>query len=434
MKIVFLTGGTGSYYCGACMRDNALAQEIQRAGHDVTLAPMYLPLMLDEATLAGADRVPVFFGGINVFLQQKIPLFRHTPRWFDRLFNSTGLLKWAARHSHMTSAREHGAMALEMLRVDSGLFRKELDKLMEWLAVIERPDVVCLSNALLAGFAVELKRRLGTPVVTFFQGEDTFLDGLPEPYRSDCWRALHHRIRDSDLLLAPTRFYADFIGQRLQLPAAAIHVVPNGIRLDGYAPAAAPPAIPTIGYLARLNEAKGLSHLVEAFIALARDHADSTTRLRLAGTATAGDAPGLAAAREKFAAAGLTERVDWLPNLSRDEKISFLRSLSLLSVPVQYPEAFGLYVIEAMACGIPVVQPDSAAFPELIAATGGGLTVEPRNPAALARTWHTLLADPARLAALSHSARAGTLAHFSSATMATQFLRTIAPLVPARTT
>ena len=170
MKIVFLTPGTGSYHCGACMRDNALAQELHRAGEDVTLAPLYLPHTLDEAALPGAGAVPVFFGGINVFLQQKVPLFRHTPAALDRLLDSTGLLRWAARHSHMTSARTHGEMTREMFHVDSSRLTKELEKLLGWLEHTGRPDVICLSTALLAGFARQLRARLGAPVVTFFQG------------------------------------------------------------------------------------------------------------------------------------------------------------------------------------------------------------------------------------------------------------------------
>lgn len=322
MKIVFLTAGTGSYYCGACMRDNALARELHRAGHDVTLAPMYLPLILDEETLGNAPEVPVFFGGINVFLQQKLALFRHTPAWFDRLLDSTALLKWSARHSHMTSARTHGEMALQMLQVDSSPLRKELDKLMAWLAVIQQPDVLCLSNALLTGFIPELKRRVGAPIVTFFQGEDTFLDGLPEPFRAQCWAAMRARVRDSDLLLAPTRYYADFIGGRLGLAPGAIEVLYNGIQLDGYAPAG-PPAVPTIGYLARLSREKGLGVLVDAFIALARDLGDTATQLHLGGAATAGDEPFILQQKKRLAAAGLAGRVTWSPNLSRDAKSRF---------------------------------------------------------------------------------------------------------------
>ena len=426
MKIVFLTAGTGSYYCGACMRDNALARELLRSGHEVTIAPMYLPMILDETSLAGSENVPVFFGGINVYLQQKIPLFRKTPAAFDRLLNSTGLLKWAARHSHMTSARDLGEMTLAMLEVDSGPLRKELDKLLEWLIHLEKPDVICLSNAMLAGFATELRHRLQVPVVMFFQGEDSFLDNLAEPYRSKAWRALGARVRTADLLLAPTRFYADFMRGRLGLAANAIEVVSNGIQLEGYGAAPSSPATPTIGFLARICRDKGIEIAVDAFIALARDLGDRSARLRIGGAVTAGDEPLIRELKQRLASAGLTDRTEWCPNLTREEKINFLRSLTLFSVPTTYPEAFGLYVIEALACGVPVVQPDTAAFPELVTATGGGLCVPPRDSQALARAWRDLLSDPARRAKLGREGRLSVEKHFSAQTMADQFCRATA--------
>ncbi len=421
MKIVFLTAGTGSYYCGACMRDNTLARELHRAGHDVTIAPMYLPLTLDETTLAGAENVPVFFGGINVFLQQKLAFFRKTPAAFDRLLNSAGLLRWAARHSHMTSARTHGEMALDMLNVDASQLRKELDKLLDWLGDIAKPDLVCLSNALLAGFTPELKRRLGAPVALFFQGEDGFLDGLPEPYRTQCWAALARHLPASDALLAPSRHYADFMTRRLGLAPDAVEVVPNGIDLNGYSVADPPPATPTIGYLARMCREKGIELLVAAFILLARDLGDTTTRLRIAGAATEGDQRLIAQLKSRLADAGLAPRVEWRPNLTREEKIAFLRGLTLFSVPTIYEEAFGLYVVEAMACGIPVVQPDAASFPEIVGATGGGICVPPKDAAALARAWQQLLADAPRRAALGRAGRLGVEKLFSAPSMSAQF-------------
>ena len=318
MKIVFLTPGTGSYYCGACMRDNALARELHRAGDDVTMAPMYLPHTLDEESLPGSSRVPVFFGGINVYLQQKVPLFRRTPAFVDRLLNSTGLLRWAARHSHMTSARDHGEMTLEMFNVGSSRLGKELEKLMGWLEHAERPDVVCLSTALLAGFAEPLKRRLGAPVVTFFQGEDTFLDGLPEPFRTQCWEAMAGTLRASDLILSPSRFYADLMGRRLGLAREAVKVVFNGIQLEGYAAAESPPATPTIGYLARMCREKGIEVMVDAFLHLAGELGDRETRLHLAGAATAGDEPLIRRLRARIESAGLAARVTWSPNISRE--------------------------------------------------------------------------------------------------------------------
>jgi glycosyltransferase involved in cell wall biosynthesis len=430
VKVVFLTAGTGSYYCGACMRDNALARELHRAGDDVTIAPMYLPLMLDESTLANASQVPVFFGGINVYLQQTIPLFRKTPAFLDRLLNSPRLLRWAARHSHMTSARTHGEMSLEMLRVDSGRLGKELEKLLSWLEVIEKPDVVCLSTALLAGFADQLKQRLGAPVVTFFQGEDSFLDSLAEPYRTQCWAALAERLPASDLLLSPSHHYARLMARRLGFRVEDIAVIPNGIQLDGYAAAPSTPEPPAIGYLARMCREKGLEVLVDAFLHLARDLGDSSTRLRIAGAATAGDEPLIAQLRQRLASAGLAARVDWLPNVTREQKIDFLRSLAVFSVPATYEEAFGLYVVEAMACGVPVVQPDSASFPEIIGASGGGICVPPRDAAALARAWQQLLREPARRQALGAAGRAGVERHFSAKAMSDQFRAAVAELAP----
>jgi glycosyltransferase involved in cell wall biosynthesis len=402
------------------MRDNALARELLRTGHDVTIAPMYLPLMLDENVIPGLEKAPVFFGGINIFLQQKLAIFRKTPAFLDRFLNRPSLLRWAARHSHMTSAREHGKMALEMLNVETSPFRKEWDKLLEWLEQ-EKPDLVCLSNALLAGFASELKRRLCVPIVTFFQGEDSFLDGLPEPYRSQCWNTLERGLAFSDLTIAPSHYYAALMRERLRLNPASVEVMYNGMTLDGYSVATEPPAHPAIGYFARMIREKGVELLVDAFIVLARELGDAVTRLKIAGAATAGDEPLIAQLKQRLAAAGLEGRVEWAPNLTRDQKIAFLRGLTIFSVPAVYAEAFGLYVIEAMACGVPVVQPDSSAFPEIVGAAGGGVCVPPRDAQALARAWHQLLADPAQRAKFSAAGRLGVEKHFSAATMCAQF-------------
>jgi glycosyltransferase involved in cell wall biosynthesis len=421
VKIVFLSPGTGSYYCGACMRDNALARELHRSGHDVTIAPMYLPLSLDEQALEGLDKVPVFFGGINVFLQQKASFFRKTPRLFDRLLNAKWLLRWAARHSHMTSAREHGEMTQAMLDVGTSRLRKELDKLCDWLEQLGKPDVICLSTALLAGLAPELKARFGVPVVVFFQGEDTFLDSLPRPWRGGCWLSLTRRLPATDLLISPSRAYAELMRSKLGLARGRIEVLHNGISLEGYAPPAQPPATPAIGYLGRMSREKGVYILLEAFFVLALEKGDHTTRLRIAGTATAGDEPFIREMKRRISNVKLDSRVDWLPNLTREQKIDFLRGLTLFSVPVTYEEAFGLYVIEAMACGVPVVQPESASFPEIIAATGGGVCVRPRHPDSFANAWHELLQDPARRAELGQSGRLGVEKRFTSRTMAAQF-------------
>lgn len=404
------------------MRDNMLARELQRLGHDVTIAPMYLPLMIDAGAVDGLEQTPIFFGGINVYLQQKLALFRKTPAFLDGLLNSRGLLRWAARHSHMTSARDHGALTLEMFQVDSGPLRKECDKLFSWIEQWGKPDLICLSNALLAGFAREMKQRLGAPVVIFFQGEDTFLDGLPEPYRAQCWSAMAQRLQEGDVLLAPSRYYAEFMRERMGWAPGAIQVVHNGIALDGYAPAEPAAGPPAIGYFARMTREKGLEVFVDAFIALTRDLGDTTTRLKIGGAFTAGDERFVNELKRRLASLGLESRVEWRPNLSREEKVAFLRSLSLFSVPATYAEAFGLYVVEAMACGVPVVQPESAAFPEIVGAGGGGECVKPRDPTALARAWQRLLAEEPRRRKMGQEGRMSVEKHFTASRMAEQFV------------
>ena len=420
MKITFLTPGTGSYYCGACMRDNVLAKELYRQGEDAAILPMYLPLVLDEEALPGLEDTPIFFGGINIFLQQKIPLFRRAPVWLHRSLNSAGLLRWAARHSHMTSAREHGEMTLEMLDVEASRFRGELDKLIDWLKR-EEPDVICLSTALQAGMAEELKANLEARIVLFFQGEDTFLDSLAEPYRSRCWERLAQRLSASDALVAPSRYYADFMSERLGLAPGVIRVIANGLHLDSYGKAdqGHPQAI---GYLARMCRVKGLEQLVDAYIFLKKELDHGETRLKIAGAMTEGDKPLVTQMQDRLARAGLGSSVDWRPNLDHHEKVNFLRSLSVFSVPATYPEAFGLYLIEAMACGVPVVQPRSAAFPEIIEATGGGLCTSPGNTEALARTWHELLQDDARREKIGRMGRANTLEKYEAKVMSEKFL------------
>ena len=402
------------------MRDNVLAKELLRLGEDVTILPMYLPLVLDEEALPGLEETPIFFGGINIYLQQKMALFRKAPAWMRRLLNSAGLLRWAAKHSHMTSDKEHGELTLQMLNVESSGFRSELDKLIDWLEV-EKPELVCLSTALQAGMAEELKARLGVPVVLFFQGEDSFLDSLPEPYLSQCWARLAERLSVLDVLLAPSQFYADYMGERLGLDAGSIRVIANGLHLESYS-ATDPGCAPAIGYLARMCPVKGLEQLVDAFIFLKKEFGHRETRLKIAGSLTAGDKPFVAKLKRRLTEAGLDPSVDWRPNLDHQEKVDFLRGLSVFSVPATYPEAFGLYLIEAIACGVPAVQPRSAAFPEIMEATGGGLCIEPGDTEALARAWHELLQDDARRKEIGRVGRANALEKYEARVMGKKFL------------
>ena len=421
MKIVLLTPGTGSYYCGVCMRDNALAKELIRQGHDAVMLPMYLPLTLDEG--AASPDSEIFFGGVNVYLQQKLALFRHTPRWLDRLLNARGLLKLAGKKSGMTATADVGELTLSMLHGEHGHQAKELAKLIEWLRE-HRPDAVWLSTALLVGLARGIKDALGVPVLASLQGEDSFLDGLPEPWRTRSWEAMGERARDCDACIAPSRYYAELMGRRMKLAPEALRVIPNGVAIEETFNIQRPTfnVQPTVGYLARFIPGKGLGLVVEAFVLLKKRGRFPAAKLRCAGAMTADDESFVATLRQRLMDAGLAGDAEFLSNVSREEKAAFLQSLTLLSVPANYGEAFGLYLIEAWAAGVPVVQPRCAAFTELVEQTGAGILVEPGSADALANGWEKLLAEPAKAMEMGVRGRAAVAREFSMPRMAERFV------------
>lgn len=361
-------------------------------GHEVTMLPTYLPHFLDEEP-ASEDH-PIFFGGINVYLQHKFSLFRHTPAWLDKAFDSKWLLRKAAARSGMTSSKDLGEITLSTFRGEDGPLVKEVRKVLDWFKNQGSPDVLFLSTVMLAGIGKVLKRELGIPVFAFLQGEDSFLDSLLPEYRKEAWKLLSDDVAQLDGCIAPSRYFGDLMADRLGLDKQSIRHHPNGITLEGFKPQSEAPAIPAIGYLARLCPLKGLDILVDAFLLLKEGGKFPDLRLELAGGMTAEDEPFVDEQRRKLTQAGLEKHFSITPNVARKEKLDFLNSLSVFSVPARYPEAFGLYVVEALAAGIPVVLPDSGAFPELVEKTQGGRVYQPNDPGTLAESLEVLLADP----------------------------------------
>ena len=416
MRVIHLTAGTGSFFCGTCLRDHGLVKALRGLGHDALMVPLYLPLVLDDS--GSSEGSPLFFGGINVYLQQKSALFRHTPPWLDKLLDSPALLRQAGRKAGMTDPRELGEMTLSMLQGEDGRQAKELDKLIAWL-VEQKPDVVCLSNSLLIGVVRRVRENLRVPIICSLQGEDAFLDALPEPYRERCWQLVQERGMDVDRFIAPSRYYHALMQERLRLAPEKITVIYNGIDLDGFAPATAPPKFPTVGFLARMCPDKGLDTLVEAFIELAPRVPQA--RLKIGGTQTDADREFVNDLVNKLGQAGIANAVRFLPNLTHAEKQQFLRGVSVLSVPTRAGEAFGLFVIESLASAVPVAEPNSGAFPELIELTGGGVLYPNGDVSSLADALEKLLLNRAHAAELGRSGREIVNARFTSEAMACEF-------------
>ncbi len=416
MRILQLTPGTGNFHCGSCLHDLSLTRALRARGHDALMVPLYLPFVTDVS--AADPDVPVFLGGISVFLAQKFSRGRRLPNWLDRFLSSPGLLRMASRLVGMTTATQLGESTISMLMGESGGQAGEMERLIEWLRGRQRPDVICLSNSLLVGLARRLKEELRAPVVCSLQGEDAFLDGLPEPYREQAWDLLAERCVDIDRFIAVSHYFADRMRQRLDLTSERVSVVHPGVDTKEFTPAPSPPTSPSIGFLARMQPCKGLGILMEAFILLRQRNVVPGLRLRIAGAQTGSDVHFVKGLQLRLAERGLGDQADFIPNLTIAGKRDFLRGLTVFSVPAAYGEAFGLYLLEALASGVPVVQPRSGAFPEVLALTGGGVLCEPDDPKALADAIEPLLRDPGYARALGAVGRKNVMAKFSVETMA----------------
>jgi glycosyltransferase involved in cell wall biosynthesis len=385
MKILYITAGAADMYCGSCLRDNALASEMIARGHDVTLLPMYTPTLTDEPNVSHEK---IFFGGVSIYLEQHVPLFRHSPAWLDKLWDSEALLRLVARRSMKTDPQMLGELTVSMLRGEHGNQRKELEKLVEWLQHESPPDIISLPYTLLIGLAKSLKEALGRPIFCTLQGEDLFLEGLREPYRTQALNLIKANVPHVDTFIAVSKYYAEFMPRYLHIPPEKIRVVPLGINLRGFErrDAREKSSGPfTIGYFARVAPEKGLHLLVEAYRLLRQSGRLEESRLEVAGYVGADHKAYLRDIERRMKEWGLAPEYNYRGAPDREGKIEFLQTLDVLSVPATYDEPKGIFLLEAMACGVPVVQPRRGAFTEIIEKTGGGLLVEPDNAESLAQ-------------------------------------------------
>ena len=424
MRIVQIIPGSGNaFYCENCLRDGSLSKALHELGHDMLRVPLYLPIMSDELSEHAVDKV--FFGGINVYLQQKSSIFRKTPQWIDNIFNSPGLLKWAAKMGGMTNAAELGELTLSMLRGEEGNQVKELEKLVSWLKESKHPDVVHISNALLLGMVKRIKEELNVPVVCSLQDEDIWVDALPEPQRTNTWELIAERAKDVDAFIAVSNFYKDFMCEKLGLPQEKVYVIYNAIDLKDYVQSSLPMEPPVIGFLERQCKEKGLSVLVDAFIILKRNGQIPGLKLRVAGGSLVEDAPFLKDVNKRLSEAEVSKDVEFLPNFDYDERLKFLKNLTVMSVPAEHKEAFGIYIIEALASGVPVVVPNQGAFREILAITKGGLLYEPNDPSTLAKTLESLLLNREQIAKLGEYGKKAVYEKFSVECMAQDALKVL---------
>jgi len=197
-------------------------------------------------------------------------------------------------------------------------------------------------------------------------------------------------------------------------------VVPNGVDLDRFHPSVEPVddgAVFRVVYVGRVVPEKGVVHLIEA-TALALRRADRPIELSVVGSASF-QGRGLSTYEQELRrrADELGLAVDFRPFVPHDRLAEVYRSASLVVVPSVYPEPFGMVVLEAMACGTPVIASPHGGLVE--AGGDAAIYVEPTD--------HAQLAD--EILALAHDQdrwlhrREQSIAHARSRSWATSYER-----------
>jgi glycosyltransferase involved in cell wall biosynthesis len=421
MRILSITAGAAGMYCGSCFRDNGLAAELLARGHDVTLIPVYTPTRTDETNVSRSD---VLFGGISVYLQQHSALFRRTPRFLDKLWDAPWVISAFAGRGVSPEARVLGELTISTLQGEEGVLHKEFEKLVEWTRDEPPPDVINLPNSLLIAMARPLRRAFGRPILCTLQGEELFLSGLAPAYRDRAITLIQEQVRDVDHFIAVSDYCAQFMTDFLRIPGDRMSVVPLGIKMTGYerhTPGQSGDEY-RVGYFARVAPEKGLHVLAEAYVRFRRRIGNTRIALHVAGYMAPNHRDYIENAHAILTKAGIGDEFSYKGTLDRAAKQTFLRGLDVLSVPATYDEPKGMFLLEAMASGVPVVQPGRGAFTEIVEKTGGGLLVKPDDPDALADGLYQLWSDRALSSQLGNKAFDGVRDHYTVAASASGLL------------
>jgi Glycosyltransferase len=393
MKIVYLiTGSGGSFYCGNCYRDMIYLRAIRKVpGISASAIPLYLP---PDGTggETGLDK-NVFFGAISMYLREKVPLFRNMPVFIEKLVDSSPMLKMAARRAGTTRTEGLEEMTLNMIKGENAFPAKELQRLVDYLTRDGKPDIIHLSNALIIGLARRIKKKLDVKIVCSLLNEDDWIDEMAEPYQSGAWKLISKEASYVDAFLTPSIYYKDLFIAKTGISGENFHVIPLGIDTGELTKIEKKETYPSIGYFCRINSQNGFDKLVDAFIELKKGNDLPGLTLHVSGGYTGDDKPFIADQIRKIKSNGLKSFVRIYPEFHGNSKQEFFSNIDVMSVPVRKHDGYGLYILEANAAGIPVIQPATGAFPEIISRTTGGMTYSPDDVSELSANLLKILKD-----------------------------------------
>lgn len=418
MKIVYLiTGSGGSFYCGNCYRDMIYLRAIRKVhGIDATAIPLYLP---PEKTNneSGLDR-NVFFGAVSMYLREKIPGFRNMPGFLEKLFDSKPLLRLASANAGTTRTEGLEDMTLNMIRGGNTFPEKEINRLIDYMLKDGKPDIIHLSNALIIGLAHQLKKRLDVKIVCSLLNEDDWIDEMAEPYQTKAWELIAKEAVNVDAFITPSKYYKELFISKTGIPGTNFTIIPLAIESGGLSYNTKSVKWPALGYFCRVSSQNGFDKLVDAFIKLSKEGSLPGLSLHVSGGYTGDDKPFIAKQLKKLKTNGLENFVTIYPEFQGISKEEFFGNINIMSVPVRKHDGYGLYLLEANAAGVPVVQPHTGAFPEIIEKTSGGIVYSPDSVDELSSSLLKLFLDNALLEELGNSGRENVEKDFSLENMA----------------
>lgn len=401
MKIVYLiTGSGGSFYCGNCYRDMLYVRAIRKVpGIKASAIPLYLPPDKTTSTESGFDK-NVFFGAISMFLREKVPFLRNMPAFFDKFLDSKLFLRFAAKQAGTTSTEGYEELTISMIEGDNAFRKAEVDRLVRYLTKDGKPDIIHLSNALILGIARQLKLRMDVKIVCSLLNEDDWIDDMEEPFRSRAWKMIAQEARYVDVFVTPSNYYRDLFESKTGLNGENVEVVPLGFdpETDEMSRLEREPS--SIGFFSRINKYNGIDKLVDAFIVMKKQDQIAELSLKICGGYTGVDKEFISDQIKKIRENKLEKSVKIYPEFQGDKKLEFFRDVDVISVPVRKYDGYGLYLLEANASGIPVVQPATGAFPEIVERTGGGIIYSPDTVRELADNLTNLLKDRKMISSL----------------------------------
>ncbi len=388
MKIVFVITSSGdAYYCGNCFRDNLMAQAMKRAGHQVVIMPIYLPLRQKEFQ---AD-TPLFFPATSYYVGQKFFKDKPMPAWLKKLLGAQPLLDIAMSMAGTTTSDGMEDMTLSMITGEGMTFGNMVQEMIDWIVNKEQPDAVYISSSMLVGIAKALKEKAPSlKILCLAQDEEVWIDGLRKEDAALAWQGISENLKYTDAVITTSRYYKEKVIALLNRSphgnnTPPVHVVYPGVDIEKYS-TDTHPEDPTIGFFYRMNQSDGLEVLAEAFVLLKTWNTIPRLKLRIGGGYTSQDKAFLSKIRKLLAPyksdVTIEETYNW------EHHAAFYKQISVIAVPLQFEESVGLYLLEAFAAGVPAVEPYIGSFNEIV--DTAGLIYEPNDAEALAKTLENL--------------------------------------------